>query len=136
MSGHRGRSRDRGEAVEPGTGALDSVTARRPGPERTCVGCRTRASRATLLRVVAVDGSLVVDPDRRLPGRGASVHPDPRCVDLADKRRAFSRALRLPGPLDATPVRTHVHDQHEDPQAQQQAAPPGRPSDESRSTAP
>jgi hypothetical protein len=36
------------------------------------------------------------------------VHPDPRCVDLADKRRAFPRALRLPGPLDVTPVREHV----------------------------
>ena len=36
------------------------------------------------------------------------MHPDPRCVDLADKRRAFPRALRLPGPLDVTPVREHV----------------------------
>ena len=104
------------------------------------MGCRTRAARATLLRVVAVDGSLVVDPDRRLPGRGASVHPDPQCVDLADKRRAFSRALRLPGPLDATPVREHLHHPHDDPQAQpharQQAARAVHPSDESRSTAP
>ena len=36
------------------------------------------------------------------------MHPDPRCVDLADKRRAFPRALRLDGPLDVTPVREHV----------------------------
>jgi predicted RNA-binding protein YlxR (DUF448 family) len=67
-----------------------------------------RADRASLLRVVVVDGSLVVDPERRLPGRGASVHPDPACVDLADKRRAFPRALRVTGPLDVTPVRDHV----------------------------
>ena len=33
------------------------------------------------------------------------MHPDPRCVDLAEKRRAFPRALRLAGPLDLTPVR-------------------------------
>ena len=72
-------------------------------------------TQSALLRVVAVevgvgDSSprLTPDPDRRLPGRGASVHPDPRCVDLADKRRAFPRALRLPGPLDVTPVREHV----------------------------
>jgi uncharacterized protein len=71
---------------------------------RTCVGCRERAARADLLRVVVVEGRLVPDPARRLPGRGASVHPDPRCVDLAVRRRAFPRALRLPGPLDASEV--------------------------------
>jgi predicted RNA-binding protein YlxR (DUF448 family) len=72
------------------------------------VGCRARADRASLLRVVVADGSLVVDPGRRLPGRGASVHPDPACVDLADKRRAFVRALRVEGPLDASAVREYV----------------------------
>lgn len=87
---------------------VDSQTARREGPVRTCVGCRVRADRASLLRVVAVDGVLVVDPGRRLPGRGASVHLDPACVDLADKRRAFVRALRADGPLDVTPVRTYL----------------------------
>jgi predicted RNA-binding protein YlxR (DUF448 family) len=75
---------------------------------RTCVGCRVRADRAALLRVVVADGVLVVDPQRRLPGRGASVHPDLACVDLADKRRAFHRALRVDGPLDVTPVRQHL----------------------------
>jgi predicted RNA-binding protein YlxR (DUF448 family) len=85
---------------------------------RTCVGCRERASRAALLRVVAVGGVLTPDPAHRLPGRGASVHPDPGCVDLAEKRRAFPRALRLAGPLEHSPVREHVarlHDQHETP---------------------
>ena len=78
------------------------------GPVRTCVGCRSRDAKAALLRVVVVDGSLTVDPAGRLPGRGASVHPDPACVDLADRRRAFSRALRVQGPLDAGPVREHL----------------------------
>lgn len=87
---------------------VDSQTAHREGPVRTCVGCRSRADRAGLLRVVVADGVLVVDPGRRLPGRGASVHPDLACVDLADKRRAFVRALRVEGPLDVTPLREHV----------------------------
>lgn len=90
--------------------------ARLPGPERTCVGCRAKAVRASLLRVVAVGGVLVPDPAGRLPGRGASVHLDSLCVALADKRRAFPRALRLAGPLDVTAVREHVvsyqNDQH------------------------
>jgi predicted RNA-binding protein YlxR (DUF448 family) len=75
---------------------------------RTCVGCRQRAITSELLRVVVVDGNLVPDPRRRLPGRGASVHPDLACLDLADRRRAFSRALRVTGPLDSTAVRDHV----------------------------
>jgi predicted RNA-binding protein YlxR (DUF448 family) len=87
---------------------VDSQTAHREGPVRTCVGCRSRAERVSLLRVVVAGGVLVVDPERRLPGRGASVHPDVACVDLADKRRAFARALRVDGPLDAEPVRSYV----------------------------
>ena len=87
------------------TRAVESEVTRLPGPVRTCVGCRSRAAKSELLRVVAVEGVLTPDPAGRLPGRGASVHLDPRCVDLADKRRAFPRALRLTGPLDVTPVR-------------------------------
>ena len=89
---------------------VDSRTAHREGPVRTCVGCRLRADRAGLLRVVVADGVRVVDPGRRLPGRGASVHPDTACVDLADKRRAFARALRVDGRPDVTPVRQYVQD--------------------------
>ena len=75
---------------------------------RTCVGCRARDRKPSLLRVVVVDGALAVDPAGRLPGRGAHVHPDQACVDLADKRRAFPRALRVAGPLDVEPVRAHL----------------------------
>jgi len=58
-----------------------------------------------LLRVVVVAGALVADPRGRLPGRGAYVHPDPACVDLAERRKAFPRALRHTGALDLTPLR-------------------------------
>ncbi|HYY10232.1 MAG TPA: YlxR family protein [Kineosporiaceae bacterium] len=82
------------------------------GPVRTCVGCRVRASRSVLLRVVAVEagGEVVVAPDprHRLPGRGAWLHPDPTCLDLAERRRAFPRALRREGPLDSGAVREIV----------------------------
>ena len=99
------RRRER-EAPQPS--AVDSQAAHLSGPVRTCVGCRVRAVKPALLRVVVVDGVLTVDPAGRLPGRGASVHPDLACVDLADRRRAFPRALRVHGPLDATPVREHL----------------------------
>ena len=73
---------------------------------RTCVGCRARAPRAQLLRlVIDDDGGLAVDARALEPGRGAWIHPDPACLELAERRRAFGRALRSSGPLDAAPVR-------------------------------
>jgi predicted RNA-binding protein YlxR (DUF448 family) len=83
-------------------------------PVRTCVGCRQRAAKSDLLRIVVegtVDGAagrLVIDPRGRLPGRGAHLHPDPQCLAMAERRRAFGRALRTEGPLDASPVRERV----------------------------
>ena len=71
---------------------------------RTCIGCRERAPQTTLVRFVAVRaGATTVvtpDPGRTMPGRGAHVHPDLACLDLARRRKAFGRALRVEGPLD------------------------------------
>jgi hypothetical protein len=75
---------------------------------RTCVGCRQQAVKSDLLRV-AVAGDLVVpDPGARLPGRGAYLHPSQRCFELAQRRRAFARALRVPGPIGTAPVREYL----------------------------
>lgn len=63
-------------------------------PVRTCLGCRQRAPRSSLLRVVARDGQVVADAAARLPGRGAWVHPQVGCIENAVKRKAFGRALR------------------------------------------
>jgi uncharacterized protein len=86
--------------------------AERVIPMRTCVGCKMRAAKSDLLRlaVVTVDEQLRVVPDPRgqRSGRGASLHPDLHCLDLAERRRAFPRAFRLPGPLDSTAVREHL----------------------------
>ncbi|WP_304046844.1 YlxR family protein [Jatrophihabitans endophyticus] len=86
-------------------------------PERTCIGCRRRAVTAELFRVVATPGPagatsdvvlVVPDPRRRMPGRGAWLHPDPDCVAQATRRRAFGRALRVPAPVDVSAVAEHV----------------------------
>ncbi|AXI79667.1 YlxR family protein [Peterkaempfera bronchialis] len=84
---------------------MSGRTRARACPERTCVGCRKRAAKHGLLRVVAVEGACVPDPRGTLPGRGAHLHPDPGCLDLAVRRRAFPRALRQEGPLDTTALR-------------------------------
>ncbi|EHK80369.1 YlxR family protein [Saccharomonospora azurea] len=77
-------------------------------PVRLCVGCRQRESIGALSRVVASDGRLVVDERRRLPGRGAWLHPHPDCLSKAERRRAFPRALRVKGMLDTSSLRHHV----------------------------
>ena len=87
---------------------------RRPeGPVRTCIGCRRRELAVELLRVVAVDEgngncAVIVDTARKLPGRGAWLHPDPQCLDAAIRRQAFVRALRISGKPDTTAVMVHV----------------------------
>ncbi|MGZ4426978.1 MAG: YlxR family protein [Nocardioides sp.] len=83
-----------------------------PGPTRTCIGCRERAAKHELLRVVASQvGSgpaVVPDPAGRAPGRGAHLHPTPGCLELALRRRAFPRALRVSGRLATEAVEEHV----------------------------
>ncbi len=79
---------------------------------RTCIGCRERADATTLVRIVVIQGTSPVvvapDPRRTMPGRGAHVHPDPRCLELARRRKAFGRALRTEGPLDLDRVTEFV----------------------------
>lgn len=81
-------------------------------PVRTCVGCRERVAKSDLLRVVGVvsggAGTVLADDLARRPGRGAYVHRSPECLDLAERRRAFPRALRLVGPLDTSALRAAI----------------------------
>ena len=91
------------------TPALDTPQ----GPVRTCIGCRRRAAKSELLRVVAgsdASGQPAVrpDPDGRAPGRGAHLHPTTECFDQAVRRRAFTRALRVSEALSDAPLREHL----------------------------
>lgn len=92
-------------ARPPLSAAPASVVIGPSGPLRTCIGCRRRDRVTELLRVVAVAGVVIPDLRRRLPGRGAWLHPDPGCLDTAERRRAFGRALRVPEHLDIRKVR-------------------------------
>ncbi|MBW8798400.1 MULTISPECIES: YlxR family protein [unclassified Streptomyces] len=87
---------------------MSGRTHARACPERTCVGCRQRAAKTELLRIVAVEDECVPDPRGTLPGRGAYVHPAQVCLDQAVRRRALPRALRAPGPLDVKALRRYV----------------------------
>ncbi|MBK3580178.1 MULTISPECIES: YlxR family protein [unclassified Streptomyces] len=87
---------------------MSGRTRARACPERTCVGCRERAAKRELLRIVAVEGECVPDHRGTLPGRGAYLHPALVCLDLAVRRRAFPRALRAQGTLDTKTLRLSV----------------------------
>jgi predicted RNA-binding protein YlxR (DUF448 family) len=68
-------------------------------PVRTCVGCRQRSNRADLLRIVIDSNELVFDEKASKPGRGAWIHPSSDCLQKANERGAFARALRTKAPL-------------------------------------
>ncbi|MEE6272697.1 YlxR family protein [Georgenia wangjunii] len=77
------------------------------GPVRTCVGCRAKAPRSALVRVVLHRPGadrVVVDSRASAPGRGAWLHADQQCLDLAVRRRAVPRALHTAGSVDLAAV--------------------------------
>ena len=100
------------------------ISVRPEGPIRTCIGCRERTTKRELLRIVAGadpkdhrgsqsgSWSVVPDPDGTAPGRGAHLHPTPGCLALAERRRAFQRALRhdagVRGALSLERLREHL----------------------------
>lgn len=86
------------------------------GPVRTCLGCRLRADKSALLRVVAVNGVVVPDSSATLPGRGAWVHPTVECVEKSIARKTFGRALRVTSALDTTQIHATVGASSEAPQ--------------------
>lgn len=78
-------------------------------PVRTCVGCRMRASRSALLRVVSHNSELIFDERAVMTGRGAWVHPTQQCIDAALKRRAFARALRVSAQLSTQTIEKRLN---------------------------
>jgi uncharacterized protein len=78
---------------------MRSAAGRPHAPERTCIGCRRKASPAGLVRIArSRSGSLAVGPGE--PGRGAwlCAGSEP-CFEAAVQRKALGRALRseVPG---------------------------------------
>ncbi|MFM6849386.1 MAG: YlxR family protein [Terrabacter sp.] len=112
MAGPRGAS-SRVDAVDS---SVADRTGLRAEPSRTCVGCRGSDSWSALLRVVAATDedpghgpvTLRPDPRHRMPGRGAWLHPTPECFELAVRRKAFGRGLRLQAGVDVSAVARHL----------------------------
>ena len=63
------------------------------------MACREAAGKRGLLRVARTpEGAVVYDRGGRAPGRGAYLHADPGCIQLAHRRGSLDRALRTQVP--------------------------------------
>jgi hypothetical protein len=80
----KNRSAGRGKKARPNTDGT-----------RMCIGCRQRAPREELARLVAdSDGRVFYDRYRKAPGRGAHLCYRAACVDNMIQSRAMGRALK------------------------------------------
>ncbi len=63
-------------------------------PQRMCVSCRTRRDKRDLVRVTLKDdGTLVCDPTGKMPGRGAYLCKDEKCIKIELKAHRISKGL-------------------------------------------
>ena len=84
------------------------LNTRQAVPIRTCIGCGESAAKPELVRVVAAGDELVPDSAMRLPGRGAYLHRSLACLERAERRKAFPRALRQAAALPIGKVAEHL----------------------------
>jgi predicted RNA-binding protein YlxR (DUF448 family) len=72
-----------------------AVPKPRREPVRTCVACRVEAGKRAMVRIVRrADGGAEVDRTGHAAGRGAYLHADVSCVEIARKKKAVERALK------------------------------------------
>ncbi len=72
------------------------------------MGCRERAIKSELLRIVVDEGACAPDPRGTLPAGVLMCTLFPVCLDLAVRRRAFSRAFKAKGPFDTAALTRFV----------------------------
>ena len=71
-------------------------------PMRMCAGCRERAPKKELIRVVRTpEGGLLLDARDKAPGRGVYLCRRIECLRRARKSRALERALNIAIPPEA-----------------------------------
>jgi len=61
---------------------------------RTCIGCRKRAPKAQLMRIVLRNGAPVLDLGQRMEGRGAYLCRKAQCFAEATRKRGLGRSFR------------------------------------------
>lgn len=65
-------------------------------PMRRCVGCMEQSPKKELIRVVKNnEGEVNLDLTGKMNGRGAYLHRNQACLQLAFKKRSIQRALEI-----------------------------------------
>ena len=73
-----------------------------PDPMRMCAGCRERAPKKELIRVVRTpEGRLLLDAGAKASGRGAYICRKAECLKKARKNHALERMLNVEIPDQA-----------------------------------
>ena len=63
-------------------------------PLRSCIACRRTNDKRKLIRLVALEDKVTVDPGGKKPGRGAYLCPVYECWELGIKKKRLEYALR------------------------------------------
>lgn len=64
-------------------------------PQRTCVICRQKRDKRSLIRVVRTADGVQIDPTGKLEGRGAYLCENDACWERALQGQALGNALRM-----------------------------------------
>ena len=71
-------------------------------PLRMCAGCRERAAKKELIRIVKTpEGALLLDAAGKASGRGVYICRKAQCLEKVRKSRALERALGITIPPEA-----------------------------------
>lgn len=74
-------------------------------PIRTCIVTGEKKPKNELMRfVLTASGDVIVDPRDKAKGRGANMSMNVEAFDLAIKKRALERSLKLKSQLSVTKV--------------------------------
>ncbi len=63
--------------------------------ERTCIATRTKYDKKLLVRIVKInDGSICIDKNHSIKGRGAYIYPNIDNISIVKKKKMLNRALK------------------------------------------
>ena len=62
-------------------------------PERMCVVCRQMHPKNELIRLVLVNGQVLIDETQKMQGRGVWLDKNRDCIINAEKRKTLNRAF-------------------------------------------
>lgn len=62
--------------------------------ERMCVVTRTQKPKSELIRLVSLDGNILIDRKQKMQARGVWVSKDPAILDRLIRSKALNRAFK------------------------------------------